>query len=86
MDVVLYTRSGCHLCDEARQALAEAGLHPRLVDVDSRSELVTQFGQCVPVVTIDGRVRFRGQVHPVLLRRLVEAAPGRPSASASGRP
>lgn len=69
--VVLYTRTGCHLCDQARLRLAEAGLRPVEVDIDTRPELVARFHTCVPVVEIDGKVRFRGRVEPRLLARLL---------------
>ena len=31
---------------------------------------------CVPVVAIDGKIRFRGRVDAVLLRRLIAGAGG----------
>lgn len=71
MDVTLYTRPGCHLCETARDLLAEHGISPREVDIDQQEELRARFGECVPVVAIDGKVRFRGHVSPVLLRRLL---------------
>lgn len=71
MNVVLYTRVGCHLCDDARGLLESLGLSPRLVDVDADEALRERFNECVPVVEIDGKVRFRGWVDPVLLRRLL---------------
>jgi glutaredoxin len=70
---VLYTRVDCHLCDDALQVLREHGLEPECVDVDRDAGLVEQFGEWVPVVEIDGRVRFRGHVDPVMLRRLLIA-------------
>lgn len=71
LNVVLYTRRGCHLCDEAKKVLRQAGLEPREVDIDSDPALLGQFNECVPVVEIDGRQRFRGRVNIVLLRRLL---------------
>ncbi|MEX2287573.1 MAG: glutaredoxin family protein [Planctomycetaceae bacterium] len=73
--VVLYTRNGCHLCDDARLALAS--FHNELpavqeIDIDTDPGLVERFGTCVPVVEIDGVVRFRGRVNEVLLRRLID--------------
>lgn len=70
----IYTRAGCHLCDDAERLLRRYGFEPRLVDIDSDPALVEKFTQCVPVVEIDGRVRFRGRVNEVLLRRLIHAA------------
>ncbi len=69
--VVIYTREGCHLCDEAYELLLQYGLLPVLVDIDRDPELVEKYTTCVPVVMIDGRVRFRGRVNEVLLQRLV---------------
>jgi glutaredoxin len=72
-NVVLYTRRGCHLCDEALATLQRHGLEPVCIDIDDDPTLQNQFDACVPVVEIDGRVRFRGGVHPVLLRRIIRA-------------
>lgn len=71
MNVVLYTRTGCHLCDDAKVLLEAHGLSPQLVDVDVDEVLRQRFNECVPVVEIDGKIRFRGRVDPVLLRRLL---------------
>jgi glutaredoxin len=76
--VVLYTRQKCHLCHEAEQLLVRHGLRPRLVDIDLDPELRRRFDTCVPVVEIDERVRFRGRINEVLLRRLLRAGLRRP--------
>ena len=69
--VVLYTRKGCHLCEEALTALLREGLTPELIDIDGEPALLERFNECVPVVEIDGKERFRGRVNPILLRRIV---------------
>ena len=69
---VLYTREGCHLCDDAELLLLKHGLVPEIVNIDANDELKSRFGMSVPVVEIDGRVRFRGRVNAVLLRRILE--------------
>ncbi len=74
MKTILYTRTGCHLCDLAEQTLLEHGLQPRLVDIDQDETLQKQFDTCVPVVEIEGKVRFRGAVDPLLLKRLLKTA------------
>lgn len=71
--VTLYTRQGCHLCDDAYTLLVQHGYRPEKVDVDTRPELVEEFGSCVPVVVIAGRIRFRGRVNPVLLKRIKDS-------------
>lgn len=69
--VTLYTRKGCHLCDDAQALLIAHGFEPNCVDVDEDATLVERFNECVPVVEIDGKIRFRGRVDPILLRRLL---------------
>jgi glutaredoxin len=71
-DVLLYTRQGCHLCDDAKALLQRHGLAVREVDIDQDAELRSRFNECVPVVVIDGKERFRGRVNEVLLRRLLQ--------------
>jgi glutaredoxin len=75
-EVILYTRQGCHLCDDAKALLERHGLQPRLVDIDANPVLHGQYNECVPVVSIDGKVRFRGRVDEVLLRRLLASRKG----------
>ena len=74
-NVVLYTRQGCHLCEQAWQQLERArqryGFALQKADVDGDPDLLRDYGECVPVVTIDGKVRFRGIVNRVLLERLL---------------
>ncbi len=69
--VIVYTRKGCHLCDQAVAMLAQQGLAPELVDIDESPELLKRYNHCVPVVVIDGKERFRGRVDQGLLRRLL---------------
>ena len=71
LNVVLYTREGCHLCEEAQEVLSEFGISPTLVNIDDDQKLREQFNACVPVVEIDGQIRFRGRVEPALLRRII---------------
>jgi glutaredoxin len=70
-DIVLYTRRECHLCDDAKALLQTYGLIVREADIDQDEQLLSQFDHCVPVVEIDGKIRFRGRINEVLLRRLI---------------
>jgi glutaredoxin len=70
--VRLMTRQGCCLCDEARRILQAHGLAVEEVDIDIDPQLRERYTNCVPVVIIDGKERFRGRVDPLLLRRLLE--------------
>ena len=70
MKVVLVTRQGCHLCDDALRLLQSLGVHPELADVDTDDELHRLYDFRVPVVLIDGAVAAEGRITP----RAVEAA------------
>lgn len=73
--VVLYSRPGCHLCDEARAVLeAERARTPfalEELDIETDDELVKEYGIRIPVVAIDGVERFEIAVDPGELARLV---------------
>ena len=70
--VTLYTRTGCHLCEEAGRVLrAEqeaAGFALELVDIDRDPELARRYGVRVPVVALDGEELFEYEVPLDLLR------------------
>jgi glutaredoxin len=74
--VVLYTRADCPLCDEAKAILERFrerhGFVLEIVDIDKSAEFVREHGNWVPVVAIDGVVRFRGHINEVLLQRLMK--------------
>jgi glutaredoxin len=76
---VLFTRQGCHLCDDAWAILTKAqqrhGFPLEVKDVDTSPDWVKEYGDCVPVVLVNDKVRFRGNVNPVLLDRLLNASP-----------
>ena len=56
-EVVLYGRPGCHLCDQAREAiLAFAGVELREVDIESDDRLLAAMLERIPVVEIGGAV------------------------------
>jgi glutaredoxin len=72
-NIVLYTRRGCHLCDDALALIRRHGHDPLLIDIDTDPTLRDRYNECVPVVEIDGKERFRGRVNEVLLSRLLSA-------------
>lgn len=69
MEVVLVTRQGCHLCEEALGVLRTLGVEPELRDVDADDELYSLYDWRVPVVLVDGRVVAEGRIDPDRLRK-----------------
>lgn len=44
-----------------------------MIDIDTDPELVARYDEQVPVVTVNGKERFRGGINRVLLNRLFRA-------------
>ena len=74
MHVVLITRQGCHLCDQARGLLQELDLHPEVLDVDADDELYRLYDFRVPVVLVDGVVVAEGKVDRERLRKALTSS------------
>lgn len=71
MRLVLVTRHGCHLCDEALELLRSFGHEPQLVDVDQDDRLHDLYDWRVPVVLIDDRVVAEGKISRQQLEKVV---------------
>ena len=69
MRVVLVTRQGCHLCDEALSLLRELGAEPELADVDADDALYALYDWRVPVVLVDGQVAAEGRIDRVRMQK-----------------
>lgn len=61
MEILLYTRRGCHLCEEAEDMLAALAPGTRRVDVADDPGLERDWGSRVPVLVVDGRVVAEGR-------------------------
>jgi len=78
LELVLYTRQGCHLCDEMLAEIGRARLAGRValreIDVDSDPALAERYGRSIPVLEIAGRPAFKGRLTAADLARKVERA------------
>ena len=77
VQVVMYTRQGCHLCEDAWKILEDLrsryALELEAVDIDGDPELVRLHGERVPVIVVEGKERCWGRVNRVLLERTLRA-------------
>jgi glutaredoxin len=77
-DVTIYTRSGCHLCEEAKQQIApllgQYGGRLREVNVDDDNELRERYGEDVPVILLGSRKVAKHRVDLAQFRRQLERA------------
>jgi glutaredoxin len=71
--VTLYSRPGCHLCDDARAVIDEVcrelGEAYVEVSIDDDPELQRRFAEEIPVTFVDGRQHDFWRVDPARLRR-----------------
>ena len=58
MRLTLYSRPGCHLCDDARDVLARTGEPFAEVDITTDDALHARYLERIPVVALDGRELF----------------------------
>ena len=77
MKVTLYTRRGCHLCDDAKDAIDSVRrLCPfdyEEFDIDSDPSLQRLYNEEVPVIAINGVKAFKYRVTPEELSRKLAA-------------
>jgi len=72
-EVTLYTRPDCHLCEEAKTAIApvlrEFGAVLREVNIEKDAVLEERFGQDIPVIFVGGRKAAKHRVEVEQFRR-----------------
>jgi glutaredoxin len=78
LDVTLYTRPGCHLCEEAKAQiaplLAAAGGKLREVNIDADPVLRARYDFDVPVLFLGARKVAKHRVDPAQFRRQLKEA------------
>jgi len=74
--VIIYSKPGCHLCDEAKAIIQNAGCDDRFtlgeVNIESDEELLRKYKYDIPVVMIDGVECFRHRVNLEDFRRMIK--------------
>ena len=75
--VTLYTRAGCHLCDDAKHVIEAARRRAVFayeeIDIDGDAELQERYNFEVPVIAIDGVKAFKYRVNEDELLKKLEA-------------
>ena len=80
VQVVLYSRPGCHLCEEMKEAMSRSGCVElytlREVDIESDPELLARYQFEIPVLCINGVEAFRHRLPPDEFKAYVTALAG----------
>ncbi len=75
--LTLYSRPGCHLCDDMQATIARVArtvpLTLEVVDVSTDAGLEATYGLEIPVLLVDGRKAAKYRVGEDELRRLLLA-------------
>jgi glutaredoxin len=78
LEVTLYTRPGCHLCEEAKRIieplLVEFGAWLREVNIEGDAVLTERFGWDIPVVFVGSRKAAKHRVEREQFRRQLREA------------
>jgi glutaredoxin len=78
LDVTMYMREGCHLCEEAKAniapVLAECGAKLHEVDIDDDPKLLERYTNDVPVIFIGSQFFAQHRVDVGRLRRQLKSA------------
>ena len=72
-ELIVYSREGCHLCEDMLEALAqyrqELHYQIKVYDVDDDEGLYARFNTLVPVVYYQGRELMRYFFEPATLKQ-----------------
>jgi 4a-hydroxytetrahydrobiopterin dehydratase len=73
VEITMYTRRDCSLCDAAKVAMRASGINVRIeeIDIDNDPELRRRYTDDVPVVCIGSAEIFRHRIEPAEFARLV---------------
>jgi hypothetical protein len=78
--ILLYTKSDCGLCHEAKAALLalrrELAFELEEIDITTDASLAAAYREELPVGYLDGRKLFKYRVDPALLRRQLQRRRG----------
>jgi glutaredoxin len=73
VELILYSRPGCHLCEEMKEVVArvvrEIGGGVREVDISADPDLEAVYREQIPVLFVNGRKAFKFRVSEEALRK-----------------
>jgi glutaredoxin len=77
LTVTVYSRPGCHLCDEMKAVVDRVArwvpLTMEIIDISNNPQLETRYGLEIPVLLVNGTKAAKHRVTDDDLRRILEA-------------
>jgi len=76
--LTIYSKPGCHLCDEMKRAVlrvaeARADVSLEEIDISADPDLLDRYGLEIPVLMVDGKKVAKYRISEVNLRRALDA-------------
>jgi glutaredoxin len=76
IQIDIYSRPGCHLCDEAKAVIERVQLRfafaVRVINIESDPALEKEYGEQIPVVFVNGNKAFKYHVDEAELEKKVK--------------
>jgi len=73
--VIIYSKPGCHLCDEAKESILAAGCNDQItlteINIESDPELMSKYRYDIPVIAINGVEAFMHRIDPTEFRERI---------------
>jgi glutaredoxin len=77
ISLTLYTRPGCHLCDEMKAVIDRVAMTIPLsleeIDISADADLEARYGLEIPVLLVDGKKAAKYRLTEVELARILQA-------------
>jgi len=74
--VTIYSKPGCHLCDDAKDAIRAAGCDDQFIldeiNIETDAELFGKYRYDIPVIAINGVDTFMHRVDPIEFRAKIQ--------------
>jgi glutaredoxin len=75
MKIRIYSKPGCHLCDEAKEAIQRVTkrlpIEIEVINIEEDPELLNQYRYDIPVIFLDDRKIFKYRVDEEKLKRIL---------------
>ena len=75
--VIVYSKPGCHLCEEAKAAMSGSGCSDKFelteINIETDPRLFERYQYDIPVISINGVDTFKHRLDPRQFRAAIES-------------
>ena len=75
--VIVYSKPGCHLCEEAKEAIAASGCGDKFelteINIETDPRLLERYQYDIPVISINGVDTFKHRLDARQFRAAIES-------------